>query len=175
MGLHLVRRAHRQHLAVVQRHHPVGHLIHQRHVVLDHDDGDAEVLLDVLDPEAHALGFFDVQPRRRLVQQQQLRFDAQRAAQFDDLADAVRQIGDQRVAVALQAEEGDHVLDLLAMPQFGAADRRQEGDLRQKADPGMAVPADQQVLQQRRVGKQFDVLEGARDAQAGDLVAPACG
>src|ERR1700712_5119749 len=33
----------------------------------------------------------------------------------------------------------------------------------------MAVTADQQVLQQRGVWKQLDVLEGARNAEAGDL------
>ena len=32
------------------------------------------------------------------------------------------------------------------------------------------MAADQQVLQQRGVGEQFDVLKGARDAEAGDAV-----
>ena len=85
MGLHLMRTAHRQHLAVVQRHHPVGDLVDQRHVVLDHDDGDPEVFLDVLDPEPHPFRLFDVQSGRRFVQQQQFWFDAQGAAQFDSL------------------------------------------------------------------------------------------
>ena len=134
MGLHLGRRAERDDLAVVQRHHAVGHHAHQVHVVLDHDHGDAEVLLDVLDPEPHALGLLDIQARGRLIQQQQLRLDAERAAEFDHLAHAIRQVGDQRVAVALQAEEGDHLLRLLAMLQFRAAHRRQEGELRQDAD-----------------------------------------
>ena len=34
----------------------------------------------------------------------------------------------------------------------------------------MAMPADQQVLQQRGVGEQLDVLERAGDAQAGDAM-----
>ena len=118
-------------LAVIQRHHAIGHLRHQRHVVLDHDHGDAEILLDVLDPEPHAFGLFDIQAGRRLIQQQQFRFGAQRAAEFDDFAHAVRQIGDQRVAIALQIEERDDLLDLFPMLDFRAAGRRQEGDLRQ--------------------------------------------
>ena len=34
----------------------------------------------------------------------------------------------------------------------------------------MAVAADQQVLQERRLREQLDVLECARDAERGDLV-----
>ena len=34
----------------------------------------------------------------------------------------------------------------------------------------MPVPADQQVLQQGRIGKEFDVLKRARNAEAGDFV-----
>ena len=170
MVLHLVRRAERDDLAVVQRHHAVGHHAHQVHVVLDHDHRDAEVLLDVLDPEPHALGLLDIQAGGRFVQQQQLRLDAQRAAEFDHLAHAIGQVGDQRVAIALKAEEGDHLLGLLAMLQFRAAHRWQEDKLRQNANGRMAVPADQQVLQQRGVGEQLDVLERARDAEAGDPV-----
>jgi hypothetical protein len=90
--------------------------------MLDHDHGNAEVLLDVLDPESHALGLFNIQSGGRFIQQQQLRFDAQGAAQFHDLPHAIREVGDQRIAVTLQAEERDDILHLLPMRQFGLAD-----------------------------------------------------
>jgi hypothetical protein len=67
----------------------------QGHVVLDHQHRDAQVVLDVVDPEGHVLGLLDVQARGRLVQQQQLRLGAQRTRQFDHLAHTVRQAGHQ--------------------------------------------------------------------------------
>jgi hypothetical protein len=39
--------------------------------VLHHQHGDAQLVLDVLDPEGHVVGFLHVQARRGLVQQQQ--------------------------------------------------------------------------------------------------------
>ena len=90
------------------------HPRHQRHVVLDHQHGDAQFVPDVLDPERHVVGLLDVQARRRLVQQQQLGLGAQRARQLDHLAHAVGQPRDHAVAVVLQVEEVDHLLDLLA-------------------------------------------------------------
>jgi hypothetical protein len=70
--LHLGGRAQRQHLALVHRQHAVGHARDQAHVVLDHQHRDAEVVLDVLDPERHVAGFLDVEARGGLVEQQQL-------------------------------------------------------------------------------------------------------
>jgi hypothetical protein len=70
----------------------------------------------------------------------------------------------------LQIEKRDDLLDLSPDANFRAARRGQETQLRQIADGGMAMPADQQILQQRGVGEQLDILEGPRDAQAGDGV-----
>src|SRR6185437_7802434 len=81
---------------------------------------------------------------------------------------AVRKVGDQRVPVALEIEKCDHVLHLLSVVAVSLETGWQERHLRQNADTRMAVPADQQVLQKRRVGEQLDVLEGSGDAQSGD-------
>ena len=140
--------------------------------MLDHDHGDAEVLLDVLDPEAHAFRLLDIQARGRFVQQQQFRLDAQRAAKFHDLAHAIGQIGDQRVAIALQAEEGDHVLDLFAMLQLIPPRASAGTAIAAGITPTVrvAMAADQQILQQGGLGKQLDVLKGPCDPKAGDAV-----
>src|SRR6266852_1743548 len=79
----------RERAAVVQRQHAVGDRADQAHVVLDHQHGDAQELGDVLDPEGHLLGLLDGEPRRRLVEQQELGLGAERAPQLDDLAGAV--------------------------------------------------------------------------------------
>ena len=91
MALHLGWRAHRQHAAVIERDHPVGDTIDQRHIVLDHQDGDAELVLHVADPERHVAGLLDVQPGRRFIEQDQLRLGTQSSRQLDYLADAVGQ------------------------------------------------------------------------------------
>jgi hypothetical protein len=66
--------------ALVHGQHAVGHLGDQRHVVFHHQHGDAQLVLDVLNPEGHVVGFLDVQARGGLVEQQQLGLGAQRAA-----------------------------------------------------------------------------------------------
>jgi len=113
MRLHLGGGTHGQHPAVVQRDHPVGDAIDQRHVVLDHQDGDAELGFHVADPERHVVGLLHIQPGRRLIQQDQLRLGAQRAGQFDHLAHAIGQPGDELVPMGGKVKEID---DLLSSP-----------------------------------------------------------
>src|SRR2546429_4496895 len=48
------------------------------------------------------------------------------ARQLDHLADAVRQSGDQLVAIGLEIEKLDHLLDAAAMKLFARAHTRQE-------------------------------------------------
>src|SRR5262245_7010400 len=100
--LHLSRGAERDRTPVVQGEHPVRDGAHQAHVVLDHQDGDAEELRDVLDPEGHVLGLLDGEPGRRLVEEQQLGLRAERARHLDDLPDPVRQVDDEAVPVRQQ-------------------------------------------------------------------------
>ena len=86
--------------------------------MLDHDHGDAEVVLDVVDPERDLLGLLGVEARGRLVEQQQLGLGAQRARQLHHLAHAVGQAGDALVAIVGEVEEIDDLLDGLAMLQL---------------------------------------------------------
>jgi hypothetical protein len=166
MRLYFFRRAQGQHLAEVQRQHAVRDARDQAHVVLDHDHRDAEVGLDVLDPETHVLGFLGVEARGGFVEQQQARPHRQRAGQFHHLAHAVGQADHQAVAVVLQVEELDDLLDLAAELQLGAAHRAGEQQVLHPAGMAVAMAADQQVLQHRGVLEELDVLEGAGDAVA---------
>ena len=140
------------------------------HVVLDHQHRDAHLLLDVLDPEGDVLRLLRRQARGRFVEQEQLRLDRQRAAHLDDLAHAVRQAGNVLLAIGLQVEELDHAFDRLPVAMLFGPHRRQEQKLRHEIAPAMAVAPDEQVLQHGRLVEQLDVLEGARDAERGDLV-----
>ncbi len=134
--------------------------------MLDHDDGDAEVVPDVLDPERDLFRLFGVEPRGRFVEQQQLRLRAERAGKLHHLARPIRQARDALVAIVGEIEEVDHLLHGLAMGEFRLAHARREEHLRDEVGPRPAMPADQQVFQHRRVLEQLDVLERARDAEA---------
>ncbi|MGY3585120.1 hypothetical protein ACVIF9_003797 [Bradyrhizobium sp. USDA 4350] len=112
----------------------------------------------------------DIEAGRRLVEQDQLRLRAQRARQLDHLAHAVRQPRDQLVAVRLEIEEFDHLLDPAAMRLLAGPDARQEQEFLPELGGGMAVAADQQIAQHGRILEQLDVLEGARDAEPGNVV-----
>ena len=85
-------------------------------------------------------------------------------------AHAVGQAGDHAVAVVLQFEELDDLLDGAAELQLGLAHLRREQHVLPPAGVAVAVAADEQVLQHGGVLEQLDVLEGAGDAEAGDLV-----
>ena len=96
---------------------------------------------------------------------------AQRTGQFHHLAHAVGQAGHHGVAVVLQVEQVDHLLDLLAGLAISAcAGLAREQQLAPQPRAAVRVAADQQVLQHGGVLEQLDVLEGARDAQRGDVV-----
>jgi hypothetical protein len=138
--------------------------------VLDHQHGDAEVVLDVLDPERHVVGFLRIQAGGRLVEQQQPRLGGERARQLDHFAHAIGQTGDQAVAVVRQVEEIDHLLHRFALRQLRAAHARREQQLLPQRAATVAVATDEQVLQHGGVLEQLDVLERARDAELGDAV-----
>ena len=97
--------------------------------MLDHQHRDAEVALHVVDPERHVVGLLDVQSRRRLVEQDQSRLGAERARQLDHLAHAVRQPGDDRLAVMLQVEQVDHPLDRFARRDLGGTRLGREDEI----------------------------------------------
>src|ERR1700746_626063 len=94
MALDLLRRTGCKWSAIVECENAVRHSGDELHVVLDHQHRDAEQILDVLDPKGHFVGFFDIEPGRRLVEQQQLWSGAKGAPQLGDLPRAIRQVDD---------------------------------------------------------------------------------
>ena len=138
--------------------------------MLDHEHGDAQLVFDVRNPERHVFGFLDVQARRGLVQQQQLGLGAQGAGQLDHFAHAIGQARHHRVAVVLQVQKVNHFLNFFT--GFDLARAGFTGEEHLAPDPRLAVrvAADQEVLQHGGMFEQLDVLEGAGNAQPGNLV-----
>ena len=170
VALHLLGQAGRDGCAEVDDHHPVGEVHHEAHVVLDEDHGHAQLVADVEDEPGHVLGLLDVHPGDGLVEEQELGLHRERAAQLDALLDAVGQQADGALAVGLDLEEVDDLLDGRAVGQLLL---ERPADERQRAEHPVAhvgVAAEHEVVEHGQVGEQLDVLERARHAQAGDLV-----
>src|SRR5215831_18770627 len=133
MALDLLRRTGCKRSAIVECENAIRDSGDELHIVLDHQHRDAEQILDVLDPEGHFVGFFDVEPGRRLVEQQQLWIGAKGARQLGDLPRAIRQADDGRVAILLQIEKIDHLFDGLAVLNLHAPHRWQKQKLAKEA------------------------------------------
>ena len=136
----------------------------QLHVVLDHQHGDSQQRLDVLDPERHVLRLLHVEAGGGFVEQEQLRVGAQSARQFGHLAHAIGEVDDQGVAVFLQLEKIDHLLDSLTVFDLHRPHGREEEQLAEEARLLVGVARQQQVVKQRSMLEQLDVLERPGDA-----------
>jgi hypothetical protein len=158
-------------LAVVQHHHAVADVHHHAHVVLDQHHGGAELVVHVQHKAAHVLLFFHVHACHGLVQQQQLRLHGQRPAQVHALLQAVGQLAHRCLAIGLDLQEVDDVFDEFAVADFFALGRADAQRLHEDAALDLEVAPCHQVVQHAHALEQGQVLEGARHAHHGHLVA----
>ena len=161
---HFGGRAFRDLAAEIQDMNAVGDIHHDPHLVLDHQDGDAELVADIEHEAGDVLGLFLVHARDHFVEQQQFRLAGQRPRQFDALLLAVGQRADDGVADVLDLEEFDDVLDPLPGLDLLAAGAAEEHHGIEHVGAQMGVPAGQDVLDHGAVLEQREVLEGAPDA-----------
>ena len=99
----------------------IGHHHRFLAVVRDVDRGDAELRLQGLDLVAHLFADARVEVRKRLVEQQQLRADGERAAERHALALAAGELGHVALAEALELEHRQDLVD--ALGDVGLGDR----------------------------------------------------
>ena len=99
-------------LAEVHHHHPVGDVPHDVEVVRDEDVGQPELPLQVLQQVEDLRLDRDVQRRDRLVAEDQLRVDRQRARDADPLTLAARELVREPVVVLrVQTDDLEQLLD----------------------------------------------------------------
>jgi hypothetical protein len=111
-------------------------------------------------------------PCHRLVEQQDRRLHAQRAAELDALLDAVGQAADDPLAHRLDLQQVDDLLDELAVSDL-LPTRRAEVDERCRHPVLHVHMAPQhEVVEHRHVLEQLDVLKRTRDAEPGDPTRP---
>ena len=101
----------------------VGDMLHDREIVADEDVGEAEPLLQILQQIEHLAADRDVERRDRLVADDQLRIDRQRAGNGDALALAAGEL--VRVALGVRGLEADQRQQLGdAFAPLGGRERR---------------------------------------------------
>ena len=123
-------RAHLPHGAIVHDHEPVGHRQGLLLVVRDHDGGEAELLLQLADLDAHLLPQLGVEVGQRLVEQQHVGPEDERARQRHPLLLAARKLARQALAQMLEADQPQGLGDAAARsPSLDLAHLQPEGDV----------------------------------------------
>ena len=156
----------------VQDGHPIRYPHDERHVVLDEQDRDPEFGSNVTDRLGHAPRLLGAHTRDRLVEEQEGGLAAQGSAELQALAVAVGQLMDGSDELVVEPHQlGDGVdapaLVALLAPRPGKAKSR-----RQEARARVAMAADKEVLLDREVRRQRDVLKRATHAEARDAMGP---
>ena len=100
-------------LARVHDHDLIGHGQRLLLVVGDEDEGDADLLLNVLELLLHLLAQLQVERAERLVEQQHARLVDERAGDGDALLLTAGELGHVAVGVVLKAYQTQHTHDLL--------------------------------------------------------------
>ena len=154
----------------VQHHDAVGDLHDQSHVVLDQQDGHAALVPDGPDQPGQRPDLLVVEPRRRLVEQEEPGLAGQRPGELDALERAEGEAGGRMVRHALEPEERDQLARPAPDPLLLAPHGREPEGARHEVPAGPAVHADHDVLQDREAREQGEVLERAADPERRDPV-----
>src|SRR3990170_363249 len=153
----------------VAEHHDLIRDVHdERHVVLHEQDGDPPVA-DLGDPLAHVDRFPHVQSGHGLIEQEELRLAGERPAQLDD---ALLPVGQARRFRLRAVGDAEKFQDLEAPVPDSPLLAPREGEVQHAGEeprPAVDMPADHDVLQDRHLGEEPDMLERARHPESSDL------
>src|SRR5690606_29013883 len=161
---HFIGRAVADLLAVVEDHDPIGDIHDHAHVVFDEHDGGAIFVVHVENEAAHVLLLLDVHAGHGLIEQQDARLHGQRPAQVDALLQAVRQTAHRNLAIGLDFEEVDDVLDKFTVTNLFAFGRTEPEGLRQHTAGHAQIATRHYVVEHAHALEQGQVLKGACDA-----------
>ena len=146
----------------------VGHRQRFLLIVGDHQGREPQGALELADLDPHLLAELGVEVRERLVEEEQLRLDDERAGQRHALLLAARQLAREAVAEALEADQAQRLRDLL--PDGGRSEPAHlepEGDVlggREVGEEGVALEDEPGVPP---VGRQHGDVAGAEPNAAG--------
>src|SRR3990172_2444532 len=147
----------------VAEHHDLIRDVHdERHVVLHEQDGDPPVA-DLGDPLAHVDRFPHVQSGHGLIEQEELRLAGERPAQLDD---ALLPVGQSRRFRLRAVGDAEKFQDLEAPVPDSPLLAPREGEVQHAGEeprPAVDMPADHDVLQDRRPVEQDPAAVGRQD------------
>src|SRR5512135_657445 len=138
------------------------------HVVLHEQHGDAHVA-DPRDQPSHFVRFPHVQPGRGFIEQEELRLAGDRPADLDDALLAVGEADRLRSGMGTDAEQLHDLETLLPDPPLLLPRERQVQHSGVEPRPAVDVAADHDVLEDRHLREEPDVLECPHHAPVGDL------
>ena len=138
--------------------------------MLDEEDGDAHVVADVPEELDDILGFLRVHAGRGFVEEQQLRVRSQRPGDLEAPLGTVGEVLGQLVLYIIETDIPHQAQGLDLGLLLLAVEPRQAQQGLQRRLLEVDVHANHDVLDDRHVGEEADVLEGPRDAAGGDLV-----
>ena len=113
----------RQRAPVIEHMDAVGEVGDHLHIMLDPDHGNAELMLDAQDEAGEVLALLAVEAGRRLVEQQDRGLEASARAKPTIFWVPNGRPPTARVAIALELDEFDDLLDRLALARFPRAAR----------------------------------------------------
>src|SRR5512140_1099856 len=140
----------------------------ERQVVLHEQHGDAHVA-DPRDQPSHFVRFPHVQAGRGFVEQEELRLAGERPADLDDALLAVGEADRLRPGMGDDAEQLHDLEALLPDPPLLPPRERQVQHPREEPRPAVDVAADHDVLEDRHLREEPDVLERPHHAADSDL------
>ena len=116
--------------ALVQHRDPVGDVERLLLVVGDQDGGDVDLVVEAAQPRPQVRADLGVEGAERLVEQQHLRVDGERAGQRHPLALAAGELGRVAVLEAVQPDDLEQLVDAALDLGLGPlADRQAERDV----------------------------------------------
>jgi hypothetical protein len=133
--------------------------------VLDEDHGQPQLPARVEDVARHVLRLLEVHARHRLVEQQQLGLHRQCPAQLDALLDAEGQQPHGLAPVPGQLQEVHDLLHRRAVPDLLPSGPSEPQCPGREAAAHQVVPAEQEVVDERQLREQAQVLERPADPQ----------
>src|SRR5919198_382910 len=170
VALDLARRPLRDLLARVEHGHPVGYLHHDAHVVLDQDDREPEID-DELAQEAHErAGLGLVRPGGGHEGKGNPGLGRERGGGLEPALVAVREIAGHVVGARPESDAVEQRHRARRELRLGPAEARAMREDVPQAERDPRVHADEDVLDDRHVREEPDVLKRPTDPQRGDLV-----
>src|SRR6187549_3109603 len=158
--------------AVVEYLDPLAEIHDERDVMGDEHDGDAPRIADATDQPQQLLGLDGVHAGVRLIEQEDPRVRGDRAGDLKATLVAVWEVPCQAVSMLIEAEQREQLSRAIDELPFLAPEGRRRQERPDERAPDLRLEPGLDIVDDRHVPEEPDVLERPRDAQSSDRVGP---